>query len=118
MSGARAVSNSVLAAEPSDDVRLFVVWVNRGLGDNRAAVDTTLLEDERVTQYWDGEGITGTTFANHGLGGLGQQGFLYDVYWVFGPGATWDDLPGPVTGVGGTVVEVTDQLLAEIRAQL
>jgi hypothetical protein len=109
----------VLEAEPSDDVRVFAVWVNRGLGDNREAVDTALLDDPRVSQYWDAEGISATHFANRGLGGLGQQGFIYDVYYLFGPDAAWrGDLPGPVAAVDGTVVDVADRLLAEIRAQL
>ena len=38
-----------------------------------------------MTQYWDGEGITGTYFADTDLGGLGYSGFVYDVYYVFGP---------------------------------
>jgi hypothetical protein len=118
VNGARAVSTSVLPSEPSDDVRFFVVWVNRGLGDNRGAVDDSILADARVTQYWDGDGLTGTTFAARDLGGLGPAGFLYDVYWVFGPDATWDDAPGPVAGAGRTVVAQTDRLLREIRAQL
>ena len=47
-----------------------------------------------MTQYWDGEGITGTYFAETDLGGLGYSGFVYDVYYVFGPDATWADEPG------------------------
>ena len=109
----------MLPAEPSEDVRFFVVWVNRGTGDNRASVDPTILEDERVAQYWDGKGLTGATFASEGLGGLGEQGFIYDVYYVFGRDATWEGkLPGPVTAVGARIVDGTDRVLAEVRAQL
>jgi hypothetical protein len=108
----------VLAKEPSRDVQVFVVWVNRGTGDNRESIDTTLLEDERVQQYWDRDGITGTAFAAADLGSIGQTGFVYDVYYVFGSDAAWGDEPGPVEGAGGTVVDAVDRMLAEIRAQL
>jgi hypothetical protein len=98
-------------------VRFFAVWVNRGAGDNRGSVDTTILEGERVTQYWDGDGMTGTSFADGALGGLSDGGFVYDVYYVFGPDAAWSDLPQPVAGAGRPVVEQIDRMLAEIRAQ-
>lgn len=91
--------------------------MNRGISDNRGSVDATILGDTRVTQYWDGEGVTGKAFAADDLGGLGQAGFVYDVYYVFGPDAAWGDLPGPVAGAGRPVVERTDSLLAAIRAQ-
>lgn len=106
-----------MAAEPSSDVQLYVVWVNRGLGDNSDAIDATLLGDPRVRQYWDAEGLTGTRFAEADLGGLGVEGFVYDVYYVFGPDAGWTDEPGPVAGAGRTVVDAVDRLLADIRAQ-
>jgi hypothetical protein len=92
--------------------------VNRGLGDNSGAIDATLLADERVRQYWDADGVTGTRFAASDLGGLGIEGFVYDVYYVFGPDATWGDGPGPVAGAGRPVVSRVEELLAELRAQL
>lgn len=71
-----------------------------------------------MTQYWDGEGITGTYFAETDLGGLGYSGFVYDVYYVFGPAATWGDEPEPLAGSGAPVVYEGEMLLAALRAQL
>ena len=71
-----------------------------------------------MTQYWDGEGITGTYFAENDLGGLGYSGFVYDVYYVFGPAATWDDEPAPLAGSGASVVYDGEKLLAALKAQL
>ena len=78
----------------------------------------SILADPRVTQYWDGEGITGTYFAQNDLGGLGYSGFVYDVYYVFGPDAMWGNDPGPLEASGGPVVFEGDKLLAALRAQL
>ena len=108
----------MLPAQASEDVQFFVVWVNRGSGDDRGSIDPELLADERVAQYWDADGITGTHFADIDLGDVGTEGFVYDVYYVFGPDATWRDEPGPVEGSGQPIVSRVEELLAELRAQL
>ena len=99
-------------------MQFYVVWLNQRSTDARETIDATTLEDPRVTQYWDGEGITGTYFAQNDLGGLGYSGFVYDVYYVFGPDAAWADEPEPLAGAGVRVVSSVEDLLAEIRAQL
>ena len=71
-----------------------------------------------MTQYWDGEGITGTYFAENDLGGLGYSGFVYDVYYVFGPDATWANDPAPLAASGAPVVYGGADLLAALDAQL
>ena len=71
-----------------------------------------------MTQYWDGEGITGTYFAETDLGGLGYSGFVYDVYYVFGPDATWGAEPAPLAAAGTPVLYDGDKLLAALRARL
>ena len=71
-----------------------------------------------MTQYWDGEGITGTYFAETDVAGMGYAGFVYDVYYVFGPNSSWaNELPKP-SGAGGPVLYEGDELLADIRAHL
>ena len=86
--------------------------------DAADVIDATILHDHRVKQYWDGEGITGTYFADTDLGGLGYSGFVYDVYYVFGPEAAWADSPDRPVGADQPVVSHVDRLLAEIRRQL
>ena len=83
---------NILDIEKSQDLRVYAVWLNQRVTDERGAIDESILADPRVTQYWDAEGITGTYFADTDLGGLGYSGFVYDVYYVFGPNA-----PGPTS---------------------
>ena len=104
----------MLAAEPSTDVQFYIVWLNQRSTDARETIDATTLDDPRVKQYWDGEGITGTYFADADLGGLGYSGFVYDVYYVFGPDATWTDKPGPLVDARVPVVAYADELRAAI----
>ena len=108
----------VLDAETSDDLRVFAVWLNQRVTDERSAIDASILEDPRVTQYWDGEGITGTYFAENDLGGLGASGFVYDVYYVFGPDAAWQESPQPLGAAGGPVLYDGEKLLAALRDRL
>ena len=109
---------NILDKETSQDLRVYAVWLNQRSTDARDTIDTSTLADPRVTQYWDGEGITGTYFADADVAGMGYAGFVYDVYYVFGPDAAWLDDPGPVAGAGGPVLYEGEKLLTELRAQL
>jgi hypothetical protein len=86
--------------------------------DGRDEIDESILADPRVTQYWDGEGVSGRYFAETDLGGLGYPGFVYDVFYVFGPDATWDPGPAPLVASGAPVLYEGDKLLAALKAQL
>ena len=108
---------NILDAETPENLKIYAVWLNQRSTDARDTIDESTLDDPRVTQYWDGEGITGTYFANADLGGLGYSGFVYDVYYVFGPEATWADEPGPLAASGGPVLYEGEELESAIRAQ-
>ena len=108
----------ILDKDRSKDLRVYAVWLNQRITDERDAIDESTLADPRVTQYWDGQGITGTFFAKSDLGGLGYSGFVYDVYYVFGPDAAWADEPAPLAGSGGPVLYEGDRLLDTLRRQL
>jgi hypothetical protein len=112
------VRENVLDAEPSSQLRVYAVWLNQRVTDARSAIDPSILDDPRVTQYWDGEGITGTYFADADLGGLGYSGFVYDVYYVFGGDAGWRDEPAPLAASGSPVLYEGEELLAALRRQL
>ena len=108
----------ILDAERSQDLRLYVVWLHQRVTDQREEIDESIVADPRVLQYWDGDGTTGTYFAEANLGGLGYSGFVYDVYYIFGGSARWEEIPAPLTGAGAPVVSDVEALLAQIRAQL
>ena len=108
----------MLDAESSDDLRVFAVWLNQRVTDERGAIDASILDDPRVTQYWDSEGITGTYFADNDLGGLGASGFVYDVFYVFDRDATWQQEPGPLGAAGGPVLSEGEKLLRALRDRL
>ena len=108
----------MLDQEQSQNLRVYAVWLNQRSTDERDAIDESTLNDPRVRQYWDPEGVTGTYFAETDLGGLGYSGFVYDVYYVFGGDAAWADQPAPLAGSGAPVLYDGDELLAALQAQL
>ena len=63
---------NILDKEQSKDLQIYAVWLNQRSTDGRDEIDESILDDPRVTQYWDQEGITGTYFAETDLGGLGS----------------------------------------------
>jgi hypothetical protein len=112
------VREHILDRERSADLKVYAVWLNQRVTDARKEIDESILADPRVTQYWDGEGITGRYFAATDLGGLGYAGFVYDVYYVFGPTAGWDENPAPLAGSGSPVLYEGEKLLAALDSQL
>ena len=110
--------SKILNSVGSPDLRVYAVWLNQRSTDGRDEIDEQILADPRVTQYWDGEGITGTYFADADVAGMGYAGFVYDVYYVFGPQAAWGEDPQPVAAAGGPVLNELEELLAALRAQL
>ena len=107
--------SKILNVVDSPDLRVYAIWLNQRVTDARDAIDASILDDRRVTQYWDGEGITGTYFADADVAGMGYAGFVYDVYYVFGPQAAWAEDPEPVAAAGGPVVYELEKLLAALR---
>ena len=105
---------NILDKQEPRDLRIYAVWLNQRTTDARDEIDASTLADPRVTQYWDGEGITGTYFAETDLGGLGFSGFVYDVYYVFGPDAAWTNQPSPLAASGGPVLYEGEELLAAL----
>ena len=100
---------NILDGETPKELKIYAVWLNQRSTDARDTIDESTLADPRVTQYWDGEGITGTYFAETDLGGLGFSGF--------GPDAAWADEPAPLAASGGPVLFEGEELLDAIRAQ-
>jgi hypothetical protein len=45
-----------------------------------------------------------------------KERVAWDVYFLYGPDATWDQLPGPLVGSGATVYEKSHALRAQVQA--
>lgn len=55
--------------------------------------------------------MVGQWFAEHVEG---FEGIVWDAYYVFGPEATWEEVPAPRAGSGGTIYGQRDLLAAQL----
>jgi hypothetical protein len=95
-------------------LRVLVVWVPF-LGGSRDAINPSVFPDQRVTSLWDPGAASSQWFSQHVTDQIGPT---WDYYLLFGPGARWGAVPGPVVSQGGTVIGQSAQLLAAIRPLL
>lgn len=68
------------------------------------------MPDPRATQFWDEDGVVGQWFAQQVEG---YEGTAWDVYYLYGPEATWETLPAPLISTGRTIFGQRKTLEAE-----
>lgn len=96
------MQREILEAEPAATLRVYAVWVPFSGGTSEAAdVSRRVLPDSRVTQFWDGDALTSAWFAKNVDHSPVPS---WDVYYLFGPDATWTDVPGPLVSSGATII--------------
>lgn len=103
---------NILDAHPSARLRVYVVWFDMLQGDDRRWTDLQVLNDSRVTNYWDATKAAGRFYAEKVMG---YPGVEWDAYFLYGPDARWSDTPSPQLSSGGPVIGASDQLLAAVR---
>ena len=69
-------------------------------GDARDRWNGNSMPDIRVIHYWDGNLQIGQWFAKNVDG---YDGVAWDVYYLYGPDATWQTVPAPLVGSGVTI---------------
>lgn len=104
--------SDVLEKYPSSPVRVYVVWFDMLPGDSRQLVDTRVLNDPRVTNFYDPKKTVGSWFSQHVDG---ENGIVWDAYYLYGPDATWAAEPGPMVSSGRTVIGSTGDFAAAFR---
>ncbi len=93
VAGAIAVNESVVAAYPSADVSISIVWIDILVRDDYAAAQRMagIFNDPRVRQFHDPNGLAGDAFAK----GLLDQPPAWDIYlhYAASPQQLWVDSP-------------------------
>ena len=109
------MQRTVLQQHPSAHLQVYATWLPMLGPDSRSAWDGSVLSDFHVKQYWDEQRIVGQWFAqNVNL----YRGTAWDVYYLYGPEATWDTVPGPLIGTGNPIIAQSDTLEAQIAPLL
>ncbi len=80
-----------------------------------------LLDDYRVTHYWDIDQEIGAWFYdNQDLIGFefDKEPIVWDSFFLFGPEATWAEIPKPLFSYGNTVLAEKEELLVAVQEVL
>jgi len=86
-------------------MRVYVVWTDMLLGDDRSKVEVNLISDPRATHYWDGERLLGIWFTQQEEYKSATFGpITWDTYFLYGPDAGWEIIPEPLVIFGRTVI--------------
>ncbi len=104
--GARWVRENILEANPDLELAVYVVWEPM-LGGRRAhaAEAAGLIADPRVAQFWNDEFIAGEYFKEALFGRT-----AWDIFFLYGNEARWEDEPEPLIRSGYTVYAERERL--------
>ena len=106
------MQKQILAQYPSAGLRVYAVWLPMLGGDRREAWNGTTMPDARVMHFWDADLELGQWFAKEVDG---YDGVAWDIYYLYGPDATWETIPEPLLGSGRTVYAERQTLELQAR---
>jgi hypothetical protein len=92
-------------------VDVLAVWVSALGGDRVGERPSGILEDERVTHLWDDDGDIALFLGENPDLGVGE-GFVYDVFLLFGPEAEFATLADHLETSGRTIIDASGNLEA------
>jgi hypothetical protein len=105
------VQNEILVKNPKADIHVYAVWEPVLGGDSSGAWDPQVLNDPRVINYWDPKLLMSTWLDQH----VTHSGStVWDHYFIYGPSASWQSMPGPLVGSGGDVIDVSGELRNQV----
>ena len=109
------MQKQLLEGYPSEQVRVYAVWLPMLAGDSREEWNGTNMPDAGVTHFWDGERQVGEWFAKQVDG---YDGVVWDIYYLFGADALWENVPLPLLGSGQPIYAEREKLKTEIKTLL
>ena len=92
----------MLERNPQIDLKVYAVWFNVLVSDDRSSWPDEIFSDPRVTEYWDAGGATPRWFGSRY--GSASGSFAWDIYYLFDPMARWQEEPPQPASSGRTIV--------------
>jgi hypothetical protein len=109
------VQTQLLDKLPSDQLRVYAIWLPMLAGDAREKWNGLTMPDTRVTHFWDGDLQVGEWFAEQVEG---YRGVSWDTYYLYGPDAIWDTTASDLVGSGGTIYAEREALEMQVHTLL
>ena len=105
------MQKQLLEQYPSEQVRVYAVWLPMLAGDAREEWNGMTMPDARVTHFWDGDLQIGQWFATQVDG---YDGVAWDIYYLYGADAVWETVPSPLVGSGQTIYAERQMLKMQV----
>ena len=109
------MQTQLLKDYPSEQVRVYAVWLQMLPTITPDKWDATIMPDGRVKHFWDGELEVARWFARQVDR---YEGVSWDMYYLYGPEAEWKAVPAPLVGSGGTVYRERETLKTQVSTLL
>ncbi len=125
MSGARRVQKEILETRPDADLRVYAIYFEMVDGDRGAKSRVNpkeLLDDPRVTMFWDDRKVAGRWFDENvtKLGAReGDPGRIeWDCFALFSAGANWGEGRPDHVSWGRPLMQEAGRLAMDLEAAL
>ena len=106
------MQKEILQKLPELDIRVYTVWLHVLAGDERGKVRTSMMSDERVSHFWDPDGITGIWFGER----KGEDlVFAWDMFLLYDRNAEWSQDRSAAVSFGNPVIRFRDRLSAALN---
>ena len=120
VAGASWARTELLAKRPDAKLRVYAVWQPILLSDFRVTWREAMLQDSRVTHFWDVDKVLAKWFAE--FSDLppedGVRPDAWDLIYMFGPRAQWGATLDPPAAWSGPIVEAGPKLVERIDSEL
>ena len=107
------MQSQLLGEYSSPQLRVYAVWLPILASDAREMWNGNTMPDPRVVHFWDGASEIGQWFAKEVDG---HEGIAWDIYYLYGPDATWESVPSPLMGSGRTIYGEREILEMQLSA--
>lgn len=118
--GASWVRENVLKKYPEAELEVYVVWFSMIPGDRKERWNPEILDDKRVTQYWDEKRVLGKWISKN-IDGCTHLGPIdWDSYYLFDSDGKWSEVFEGVKACGSPIlgsVEPFTDAIAELLKQ-
>lgn len=111
VAGANWVEDNILDAYPEADIAVIAVWFNMYPGDQKAKWDPIIIDDARVSHYWNEGKQLGRWYAEEGVYTRFGGDIAWDMFILYGPDSKWDEGTQAIISSGATIIREQDLLL-------
>ena len=92
------------------DLNVYVIWMPMLASDERSRWKASMIDDPRMTHFWDGSHAIGKWFTENVKSCVSLGPIAWDAYYLFDKEATWEEAPSPVVACGTPVYKATEAL--------